>query len=134
MKFYFRAQSSAHRLVWSGISTEPFCIFHATFEPQGGRTVCRRGWSGVAAELAELALVNQVPLHDTRNLSPLAIDRLREYLTNISLRRRLGAFHQNRPRLFWRNHYHTSLFQRTRHFRGVITATRATDLPASYKY
>ena len=60
MKFYFRAQSSAHRLVWSGISTEPFCIFHATFEPQGGRTVCRRGWSGVAAELAKLALGNQV--------------------------------------------------------------------------
>ena len=29
-------------------------------KPPGGGTVCRRGWSGVAAELAELALVNQV--------------------------------------------------------------------------
>ena len=29
-------------------------------KPPGGGTVCWRGWSGVAAELAELALVNQV--------------------------------------------------------------------------
>ena len=32
----------------------------AELKPPGGATVCRRGWSGVAAELAKLALVNQV--------------------------------------------------------------------------
>ena len=29
-------------------------------KPPGGANGCRPGWSGVAAELAELALVNQV--------------------------------------------------------------------------
>ena len=29
-------------------------------KPAGGVTVCRQGWSDIAAELAELALVNQV--------------------------------------------------------------------------
>ena len=29
-------------------------------DPPDGRIVCRPGWSGVAAALAELALVNQV--------------------------------------------------------------------------
>ena len=29
-------------------------------KPSGGATVCSPGWSGVTAELAELALVNQV--------------------------------------------------------------------------
>ena len=29
-------------------------------DPPDGRIVCRPGWFGVAAELAELALVNQV--------------------------------------------------------------------------
>ena len=33
---------------------------HSWTKPPGGGTVCRRGCSGVAAELAELALVNQV--------------------------------------------------------------------------
>ena len=33
---------------------------YAELKPPGGATVCRRGWSGVAAELAKLALVNQV--------------------------------------------------------------------------
>ena len=32
----------------------------AELKAPGGGTVCKRGWSGVAAELAELALVNQV--------------------------------------------------------------------------
>ena len=38
-------------------------ICNSWTKPPGGRTVCKRGWSGVAAEsaeLAELALVNQV--------------------------------------------------------------------------
>ena len=33
---------------------------HSWIEPPGGGTVFRRGWSSVAAELAELAFVNQV--------------------------------------------------------------------------
>ena len=32
----------------------------AELKAPGGGTVCKRGWSGVAAELAELAFVNQV--------------------------------------------------------------------------
>ena len=31
-----------------------------TKPPSGGGNVCKHGWSGVAAELAELALVNEV--------------------------------------------------------------------------
>ena len=33
---------------------------HGWIKPPGGGTVYWRGWSGVAAELAELAIVNQV--------------------------------------------------------------------------